>query len=215
MKRTLLLIAISVIALKSHAQTEAGKFMLGGNVIYNSSKNSDDISTATVSITPQAGYFIKKNLAIGTAIGYQMQRLQVNHGDVSNSYTNKTTSFVVAPFARYYTNITEQFRFFGQLSVPMSFGNSKTGDGEGNHYVKQSTNRSIGAKLSPGFAFFPGGSKVSFEFSVEGLNYNHGSNTYDESLNLNNYNMSNKSTNNQFVIGGNFFSPSIGVYFYL
>lgn len=216
MKRTLLLIAISVIAFKGHAQTEAGKFMLGGGALFNSTKSSPfNIKGTVIAIIPQAGYFVQKNLAIGLAIGYQHQTYNSNNinSEVINTSKNQINTFVIAPFARHYTNITEQFRFFGQLSVPMNFGTTKANDPVSGDFVKQSTNRNIGAKISPGFAFFPGGSKVSFEFSVDGLSYNHASTTYDSSVPA--YNNGNKVSSNQFNIGANLLSPTISIYFYL
>lgn len=211
MKRTLLLIAISVIAFKSQAQTEAGKFMLGGGGLYSSTKSNDNYTDGKVlSIIPQAGYFVRNNLAIGTGIGYQLQLIKQTGSIDGNIYSVsklKTEGFVIAPFARYYKNISAQFRFFGQLSLPMNFNNTKVGDGNGKNYVKQSTNNNYGASLSPGFAFFPGGSKISFEFSVTGINYNHS--TYKGALN------NDKSSNDQVNIAANLMAPTIGIYFYL
>lgn len=216
MKRTLLLIAISVIAFKSQAQTEASKFMLGGGAIFSSQKNNDNYKGRYFSIVPQAGYFVSKNLAIGAGIGYQYQTFEQNTNFNGNITQNENTqeAFVIAPFARRYTNITEQFRFFGQLSLPMSFGTTKGTDPTSGDYVKRTTERSFGAKLSPGFAFFPGGSKVSFEFSVDGLSYNHGTSTYSNFVPVNTYNH-NKVSNDQFNLGANLLSPTISIYFYL
>ena len=217
MKRTILLIAISVIAFKSQAQTEAGKFMLGGGALISTQNNSSSDAKARVfSIIPQAGYFISKNLAVGAGIGYQYQTFEQSNNVDGNIIENKSKigTFVIVPFARHYTNITEQFRFFGQLSVPMNFGTTKANDPVSGEYVKQTTNRNFGAKLSPGFAFFPGRSKVSFEFSVDGLSYNHSSATYNNSVPVNVYN-GNKVSNDQFSIGANLLSPTISIYFYL
>lgn len=211
MKRTLLLIAISVIAFKSQAQTEAGKFMLGGGGLYSSSKtNSNDISNKTWAVIPQAGYFVKNNLAVGAMVGYQVQKYTQQNalGGLIEMNRMKEGGFTVSPFARYYKNITEQFKFFGQLSVPMYFGSSKRGDENGNDYLKLSSNKSIGVSLSPGFAYFPT-KKVGIEFSVDGIRYNHNSSTSDLTT------PASKTSGNQFDIGANLIAPRIGIFFYL
>jgi hypothetical protein len=165
MKKLLLsLVAVSALAFSTQAQTEKGKFMLGGNVGFNTTKvdgaNKSDLS---FSVIPSVGYFVSDNFAIGTGVGYAYDKA------VSKSLLNQ--SFEVAPFGRYYVGLSDQFKFFGQLSVPMSFGNNKALDADGNSGDKIASTTRIGAYVAPGFAFFPT-KRIGIEFSVTGLGYN-------------------------------------------
>ncbi|MBB6499960.1 outer membrane beta-barrel protein [Pedobacter cryoconitis] len=212
MKKLLLsLIAVSALAFTTQAQTEKGKFMLGGNVEFDSNKpNGASKSNTIFNIVPSVGYFVTDNFAIGTGVGYESAKNHVDATTVNGvnigGSTTKNQAFVVAPFARYYKGITEQFKFFGQLSVPMAFGNTKVGDVDGNNYAKVSKYNNVGVALSPGFAFFPS-KKFGIEFSVQGISYN--DNT------LKNNNGDKIGGNKDFNIGANFFAPKLGVQFYL
>lgn len=207
MKKLLLsLIAVSALAFTTQAQTEKGKFMLGGNVEFNSTKNNGASKADTkFNIVPSVGYFVSDNFAIGTGVGFGFSKNNVGTTALPNAAL-KTQEFVVAPFARYYKGINEQFKFFGQLSVPMAFGNNKA-TADGDNYVKTSKYTNVGVALSPGFAFFPS-KKFGIEFSVEGISYN------DNSVKDNNGNKIGDS-NKSFNIGANFFAPRLGVQFYL
>lgn len=208
MKKLLLsLIAVSALAFTTQAQTEKGKFMIGGNVQFNSSKvDGADKSDINFTVVPSVGYFVMDNLAVGTGVGYTFDRTTVNGFDGAANSFRKDQAFVVSPFARYYKGISESFKFFGQLSVPMSFGNTKVSADNGDNYTKVAENNTVGVSLSPGFAFFPS-KKFGIEFSVNGISYN--DNTF------NNGNGDKVSGNKNFNIGANFFAPKIGVQFYL
>jgi hypothetical protein len=211
MKKLLLsLIAVSALAFSTQAQTEKGNFMIGGNVQVSSDKQDDaDKSNTNFTINPSVGYFIGNNFAIGTGIGYQFSKTHQNtaNGGVIATNTLKNEAFIVSPFARYYKGINEQFKFFGQLSVPMAFGNTKVGDADGNNYVKTGKYNSVGVALSPGVAFFPG-KKFGIEFSVQGISYN------TTNLKDGDGNDIVGGGNKNFNLGANFFDPNIGVQFY-
>lgn len=208
MKKLLLsLIAVSALAFTTQAQTEKGKFMLGGNVEFDSNKpNGASKTNTSFNIVPSAGYFVTDNFAIGTGIGFESSKFHTNAVGTVAGFTTKTQAFVVAPFARYYKGINESFKFFGQLSVPMAFGNNKVGDNDGNNYVKTSKYNNVGVALSPGFAFFPS-KKFGIEFSVQGISYNDNTNKDNDGNKI--------GGNKEFNIGANFFAPKIGVQFYL
>ena len=69
------------------AQTETGDWMVGGSFRLNTGDNN-----TTIGLTPNAGVFIIRNLAIGGNIGF----------DYSKLGNNKTTDFRIGPFTRYY-----------------------------------------------------------------------------------------------------------------
>lgn len=202
MKKVLLsLIAVAGLAFTTQAQTEKGNFLIGGSVEVNTGKNDGAAkSDVNFSVVPSVGYFFDNNFAVGTEIGYAYAK---SYNVLTSA---QSSAFVVRPYLRGYKGINDQFKFFGQLSVPMAFGNNKLGDAEGNNMVKTGKNNNVGVALSPGIAFFPS-KKFGIEFSVNGISYN------DYSVEDNNGNNIGGSKN--FNIGANFFAPKIGVQFYL
>jgi hypothetical protein len=201
MKKLLLsLLAVSALAFTTQAQTEKGKIMLGGNLAFDSQKSDAANAKANTSfeIVPSVGYFVSDNVAVGTGVGYSYDK---------NLSVARTSAFVVSPFGRYYTNISDSFKFFGQLSVPMAFGNSKAVDAEGNVGNKIGSTTQIGVALAPGFAFFPS-KKIGIEFALNGLSYT-------------NYKVEDADGNkiqgrgfDNVSFGTNFFAPKLGVQFY-
>lgn len=193
-KLFLTLTAAVALTFAANAQTEKGKLFLGGSVGYNYDKvNGTEHSTQDFNIVPNVGYFINDNFAIGTGIGYR-------YGQYYNGQDLKVKegAFVVAPFARAYKG-NEMFKFFGQLSVPMAWGNTKV-DG-----TKVSTTASYGVQLSPGLAFFPH-KNVGIELSVRGLYY--GNDRVKSEV------TGAKTINNSFGLASDFFAPQLGVQFY-
>src|SRR5437773_1616449 len=84
------LLALTVMAMASNAQTEKGDWMLGGNLT---------ISTATgnsqFTLQPMGGYFFANNFVAGLNVTFNFQK----KGDV------KTDEIAAGPFARYYFNL--------------------------------------------------------------------------------------------------------------
>ncbi|MFB5946668.1 outer membrane beta-barrel protein [Albibacterium profundi] len=204
MKKLLLSIALlGGVVLTSQAQTDKGNFILGGTVSYNTVKSdaSGANSAYDFSVAPNVGYFVDDNIAIGTGIGYQTSRLD----EASN--VGKTEAFVVAPFGRYYTPIANNFKFFGQLSVPMAFGSVKAINEDLETGDKTGSSTSIGVALSPGFVYFPS-DKVGLEFAVNGLSYN------NYSIEDGDGNTVEGAGYDSFSFGADFFAPSLGIHFY-
>src|SRR5690554_766681 len=204
MKKLFLSLALlGVVIFSSQAQTEQGKFIVGGNVYYNSSKSDAAGAKASheFSIVPNVGYFVNDNIAVGTGIGYESRKASVS-GDFG-----KTESFVVSPFGRYYMPLADKFHFFGQLSVPMAFGNVKALDSDLEVGDKTGSSTSIGVALSPGFAFFPS-SRIGIEFALNGVSYN------DYSVEDRDGNTVEGAGNQSFSIGSDFFAPRLGIQFH-
>ncbi|WGQ08901.1 outer membrane beta-barrel protein [Pedobacter gandavensis] len=210
-KLVLSLVAVSAFAFSTQAQTEKGKIIVGGNVAFDTQKSdaAGAKSNSNFQIVPSVGYFVSDNIAIGTGIGYGYSKTNGVAGadNTTAQFGNKNTSFVVNPFGRYYANLSESFKFFGQLSVPMAFGKDKAVDAAGNTGAKTGTTTEIGVALSPGFAFYPT-KKIGIEFALNGLNYNtlRKEGVNDEKLKGQGY--------DEFSFGANFFSPKIGVQFH-
>jgi len=207
MKKLLLLAVVTVMGLTASAQTEKGSFVLGGSIGYYKDKYTpDNNKLSSFNIAPSAGYFVADNIAVGLGLGYWQAKYDQNAGTINGGAlraTMKEELFSIRPFVRYYKSVSDQFKFFGNLQVPLSFGNIKSSA----NYPGTNTRKTnaVGASFSPGFAYFPT-PKLGIEFSVEGITYNDTSYDYES-------NTSNGHTK-QFRIGANLMSPLIGVQYY-
>ncbi len=200
MKKLLLsLVTVSALAFGAQAQTEKGKILLGGGVGFNSTKaEGASKSDINFNILPSVGYFVSDNIAIGTGVGYNY--------DKQTSKSRLDQSFEVSPFGRYYVGLSDQFKFFGQLSVPMQFGNVKGVDAvTGDVGDKVGSSTSIGVQLAPGFAFYPT-KRVGIEVSVDGLGYNN--------YTVKNTATGNKATVDSFGLNASTVAPRLGVMFH-
>lgn len=199
MKKLLLsLIAVSALAFSTQAQTEKGKIMLGGSAGFSTVKvKGAGKSDIGFNIVPSAGYFVSDNFAIGTGVGYTYNK------EVSDLNLNQ--AFKVAPFGRYYVGLSDQFKFFGQLSVPLAFGNNKFVAVDGKVGAKTATTTEIGVNVAPGFAFFAT-KKIGIEVSVNGLGYNN--------YTVKNELTGNKAKANSFGLNANTSDVNVGVQFH-
>ena len=200
MKKLLLsIIAVAGLAFSSNAQTEQGKWVLGGAVSFTSEKaEGADKANTEFSIIPSVGYFVANDISVGVGVGYTSSK------DIG---FEKTSAFIVSPFGRYYKSIGEsgQFKFFGQVSVPMAFGKVEDVDADGNVGDEQGKTTVIGVNLAPGFAFFPS-KRVAIEFSLNGLTY---ANQSAEDADGNDLGGS-----DTFSFDTNFFTPRVGIQFH-
>jgi len=123
MKKLLVAGAVALFGL-SNAQIAKGTVYLSGTANYSSTENNNnDNKVDDVRIVPTAGYFVASNVAVGLGVGYASN---INKTTFDNGYDKFTQSaFVVEPFVRKYWTLGEKLYFFGQLSVPMEFGNAK------------------------------------------------------------------------------------------
>jgi len=123
MKKVFIAACILFAAQGVFAQTYKGQFLLGGNAGFETGKFGDvDASKYTsININPNAGYFFINNFAGGL-------RLSLNSTKYKDD--DATSSFLFAPFARYYFLPAEQkVNVFSDLSY--GFGSMKDGESEG------------------------------------------------------------------------------------
>ncbi|QNK61804.1 PorT family protein [Pedobacter sp. PAMC26386] len=215
MKKLLTLAMLCASAIAVNAQTEKGKVILGGTIGYSESKNENLLYNSTqtnLDLLPTAGYFVRDNLALGLGAGYSRYSLEQKSAE-SDFYNVKTTTdyFMVSPFVRHYVNISEKFKFFSQLSVPMKWGNSKVVPKEGvadDTNTFKSKNTSIGVSIEPGLAYFPT-KKIGIQLSVNGLSY-----VWNKRVNKMNNSLDKGDKDNAFNLGTNFLAPRIGIQFH-
>jgi hypothetical protein len=107
MKKILLLSAFVISVQLLNAQTDKGDWMIGGNLAFNTAKNS-----ANVAFDPQVGYFFLKNLVLGA-------QLTVDYTEQGSIHI---TDLGAGPYVRYYFGETKARPFF---TGDMSFINSR------------------------------------------------------------------------------------------
>src|SRR3990170_183524 len=147
MKRILLTVILSTGFIITNAQTEKGDWMVGGGFRLNTSDNN-----TVIALTPNAGAFIIKNLALGGNLSFSYAK----SGDT------KITDFGIGPFVRYYfTNANVRPILHGSLN----FKSSKT------------KITGLGSSSDTGLNFFLGGGAAVFisdQVSIDALlGYDH------------------------------------------
>lgn len=176
MKKLLLASAVALFGL-SNAQIAKGTTYVSGVVGFTQdSDNNTDKKESTFAIVPTVGYFVNTNLAIGLGVGYVNNKVEETKVTNVTPYLTLTekgkdinNAVVVEPFIRKYWTLGEKLYFFGQLSVPMSFGSGKvegtatlvdTTPGQPvtteNTSISQDKNKinSFGVSVKPGLDYF-------------------------------------------------------------
>ncbi|MDO1445775.1 hypothetical protein Q0590_05910 [Rhodocytophaga aerolata] len=112
MRKTTLLFLFCLLVFSSTtwAQTEKGSKLLGGSANFNFEKNY------SFGISPQMGYFITTNFALGTGVSISYSKFN-NDDTVGNSYRSNTTVAGFSPFIRYYFGKATSTRLFTQGAV--------------------------------------------------------------------------------------------------
>lgn len=208
-KQLLFMAALCAIAFTSNAQTEQGKNLLSGSVGFSSNKtdynavaNSTDLKS--FNIQPQFGHFFAKNLAVGLNVGYTKSKADYKY-TTNQSSVDENNSFNAGPFVRYYVDIVEKFKLFGQFNAALAFGKteqvfSNLADSSPNRSFKY-TNYS--ASINPGFAFFPS-KRWEIDFYFQLVSYN--KQKFKDQIPANVY----PSSYESFNLGFSSFNPNLG-----
>jgi len=124
MKKILTILMGVAMSTAVYAQFTKGTIMAGGSfgASFNTDKTKSGNTTVTngtnnsISLFPQAGYFIMDNLAVGAGID-----LGISSSKAQGSNNKSTsTSIALAPFARYYYQ-----KLYGQFAFNLGTGNNK------------------------------------------------------------------------------------------
>jgi hypothetical protein len=178
-------------------QTDKGQILVGGSIAgsWQNSSTEDKRSGSgilvpesetkrrTISLTPEASYFIDTNLAIGIEGAYRyrirIDPKQSGGGDSSRSEsTNQTVR--LGPILRYYKPISDKLAFFGQASAYYEFGSSKD-----ERFGTESDIMGFGGSVRPGITWFVT-DKVGINFSIPRLvsySYTEEESTGDQQVN--------------------------------
>jgi hypothetical protein len=135
MKKDILITFIGLfLSINAQAQIKKGAFIIGGDVTYRSYHILDDsnhLSTLkpySFNFSPEIGYFINKNVAVGAKISVDLSnRVWVINSSSSNysDISSKNTDVSFMPFIRYYFNPNSPLKFFYQLNALGKIYNSR------------------------------------------------------------------------------------------
>ncbi|UHO40021.1 outer membrane beta-barrel protein [Chryseobacterium capnotolerans] len=169
MKKILLAGAVALFGL-SNAQIAKGTTYVSGQLGYSQNENNNtDTKIESFKVLPTVGYFVNTNLAVGLGVGYKNDNTKVTTettvggGTLVAEKKNTTSAFVVAPFVRKYWTLADKLYIFGQLEVPMEFGQYKQESEStlttGSTVTRNSTSdkanyTSIGVNVKPGLDYF-------------------------------------------------------------
>jgi hypothetical protein len=134
MKKIVTLFAFALICSGAFAQFNQGRYLVGGSLGFSATtgKSKTDNATntnshtTTIFVSPDAGYFIMDNLAVGAGLSLTSS---TEKGDGTYNYKQTTTMFTLSPFARYYLDQGIFFQGqvgFGSLSYKNKPDNSNT-----------------------------------------------------------------------------------------
>jgi len=177
-KQLLTLVALCAITMGVNAQTEKGDNMIGGSFSISTSKteSSNYEKRNYYSITPRYAHFFSKNLAIGLTVGANYGKTLNSNYDANSNLTSTRTSkqkgISVGPIVRYYVDVTDKFKAFGQFIG--TIGVVKTDEISTYPYYNFEPNSKYiqyNASISPGLAFFPT-KKLGIELGFSLLSYN-------------------------------------------
>lgn len=180
---TILIIALCLAgAANLQAQTEKGNWLIGAssrtsagflglpgsepcimNLGFSNVKYKDDSGGeydaekyTSINLSPQFGYFVVKNLAVGLDMNVAFMKYSMT-GDYESSV--KTTYFTAGPFIRYYIPAGKVYPFFEAGAAFGTQSNKYTSDGESDDPSKSSVQcYGGGAGLA-----IPLGKKVTFD----------------------------------------------------
>lgn len=133
MKKVLFAAFLLVSSNAIFAQVDQGQWLAGGSAGFNHSSQGDTKHT-TIMVSPDLGYFVINQLAVGLRPEFGYMKTKTKVGTVTTS--GSSTAFTLAPFVRYYFMPSgEKINVFGDASY--GFGSSKVKGGSsvsGNYY---------------------------------------------------------------------------------
>ena len=169
MKQAITLLCI-LFSLCAHAQFNKGDKFIGGEVgMRHTSYDGGDEEDFYFGVSPSAGIFLTKNLALGLELGYSHDAYKT-YIDSQVSSKRNSQSYTTGVFAKRFFTIADKFFFAlrGDAMYQRSMSNSALFNG-----AKSSTKSYVlSANVTPSFIFFPS-PKWGIEASLGSLSYSH------------------------------------------
>ncbi|HUW06140.1 MAG TPA: outer membrane beta-barrel protein [Williamwhitmania sp.] len=172
------------------------QYFVGGQFGFNTTGGSQKSGGVTVdkpkntsfNFSPSIGKFISDKLAVGVSLNFTAQSLKTTVG--GNTYTDKTTGFGIAPFARYYFLQMNKFGIFAQGQIGFSYSDSKQPSVGPDEEIKTTT---FGFIILP-VVYYNVSEKLSLEASISLFNFGFNTSTQKDQNN-------NKDITNSFGFG--------------
>jgi len=215
MKKQLLTAIAVALCLYGHAQTEKGKVAIGGSLGFGSMnyKGDSEQKVTSFNLGPSTGFFVGKNALLGIELIYSYEKrnpLKVITAANGTVITNeiggdKTHSYLINPFFRYYLDLHEKIKLFGQVNAGVMLGNTKEIIPTGSYSANRKTTSYL-AGIQPGIAIFPH-KNIAIELKVGLFNY------LNQKYNYTNPNAKD-SRINQFSFGSDLNKPSLSINFH-
>ncbi|MCA4900668.1 MAG: autotransporter domain-containing protein [Bacteroidota bacterium] len=148
--KKIIFFAFVLISTASFAQFSKGSILLGGSVSADFTTNktiagsttTTNSSTNSFSISPNVGYFVIDNLAVGGALQFNTTSTKDDGSRASFS----SNSFALQPFGRYYFD-----KFYAQASF--GFGSYKSENTNGNGITTTNKGSLFNWALAGGYVF--------------------------------------------------------------
>ena len=122
-----LFITLAFVAAAFFAQAQ---LFVGGSAGFTSTKDHmkdgaiDFKKVTTITVLPTVGYMFTDNMGFGVDFGMSYTKKKPKDGE-SNTADIKTTSYTFSPFFRYVFAEVENFSFYADAKLDMSFGKEK------------------------------------------------------------------------------------------
>ena len=194
--KKILLGALIIAGMAVNAQITSGQLFTGGafslkttggttdNIVTGTTTTKDNASSFTFKLIPQVGFMITENIGAGLGIGYQYySRTTPNAipGTGTDIYdqVEKTGTFIINPFVRYYKSVTEKFYIFGEASLPIAMVNysslklNDNGDGTvDDDRITKGSGFGLGLALGANY-FVTDNIALEAGFNLFGISYTH------------------------------------------
>jgi len=172
------------------------QYFVGGRFGFNTNGGSQKSGGVTVdkpkytsfNFSPSVGKFISDKLAVGVSLNFTAQSQKTTVG--GNTYTDKTTGFGIAPFARYYFLQMNKFGIFAEGQIGFNYSDSKQPSVGPDEEIKTTT---FGFNIFP-VVYYNLSEKLSLEASISLFNFGFNTSTQKDQNN-------NKDITNSFGFG--------------
>ncbi len=162
MKKTVLLLAMTLVSSIAFGQIQKGDIQLGGNINYSNTE-APGFESSIFQLNPRGALFLNNTTSLGLNLGYLSNTTDQGVGE------NKLSTFSLGAFVRFHKNVSDRFYFFLEPSV--GFG---TGTQENPAFANDFDVNTFNINLVPGILYFLS-DKIALEMNMGGIVYSNNS----------------------------------------
>lgn len=173
-----ILVFLTILAFSTaYSQTDKGQKFIGGQLNLQGSKSAiiadltvNNSENFSLNLSPNLGFFVKDNLAIGANLIYVNTRSTIRREtplptatfmDISINEST-TNGYGIGGFARYYVDLSEKFKFYlnGGINYTLSIQKSIATQNDpftgilGSPVLQKNLLNTANIAIAPGFVFF-------------------------------------------------------------